>query len=157
MAEFRHHDEYIAWARKIVVWTNSQLQDTDGLFWDKKDVETGRVNPDKLTYNTALMLRANLGLYQATGERRFRDEAIRINKACDWFVGHDGAYRDDVKWSHLQVEADLAVYRATGNAAALARARRNCEVYYAGWKSHPPNELIENAAIARMLWLMGEQ
>ena len=54
------------------------------------------------------LLRANLGLHRATGERRFLDEARRLNTACDWFVDEKTeAYRDNVNWSHLQVEADL--------------------------------------------------
>src|SRR5206468_4318628 len=111
MAEFRRRDQNIAWARKIVTWTNEHLQDHDGLFWDRKKVATGKVVGHKLTYNSALMLRANLGLYRWTGEQQFLDEARRIANACDWFVDSaSGAYRDNVKFAHLLVEADLEFY-----------------------------------------------
>src|SRR2546430_16132254 len=106
MGEFRRHDQNIAWARRIVGWTNEHLQDDDGLFWDRRTVATGTVVRHKLTYNSAMMLRANLGLYRWTGEKPFLDEAKRIADACDWFVDTEiGAYRDNVKFGHLLVEA----------------------------------------------------
>jgi hypothetical protein len=154
MAEYRRRDENIAWARKIVAWTNVHLQDKDGLFFDNKKVATSAINRDKLTYNTGLMLRANLGLFRLTGEKQFLDEAKRIGSGCDWFVGKDGAYRDNIKFAHLLVEADLEFHRATGDARALARASRNGQVVYEKWKSNPPQELIEQASIARTLWLL---
>jgi uncharacterized protein YyaL (SSP411 family) len=157
MAKYRRRDENVAWARKIVAWTNEHLQDTDGLFFDSKKVAAGRINKDKLTYNTGLMLRANLGLHEMTGKQRFLDEAKRIGAACDWFVGREtGAYRDNVKFGHLLVEADLEFGRATGDEKSLLRARRNGEVAYEKWKKEPPAELIEHASIARMLWLLVE-
>ena len=142
MAEYRRRDQNIAWARKIVAWTNANLQDADGLFFDRKKVATGKVNKGKLTYNAALMLRANLGLHRLTGEQQFLDEAKRIAAACDWFVGKEtGVYRDNVKFAHLLVEADLEFHRATGDENALARAQRNGEVAYADWKEHHPSML----------------
>ena len=47
----------------------SALQADDGLFDDRKVVASGEVKRGKLTYNSALMLRALLGLYRATGEK----------------------------------------------------------------------------------------
>ena len=67
-------------ARKIVAWTVAALQDRDGLFDDRKVVATGEVKRGKLTYNSALMLQAMLGLYRATGENSYLDEARRIGE-----------------------------------------------------------------------------
>ena len=39
MAEFRRPEENVAWARKIVAWTNEHLRDRDGLFFDRKRVD----------------------------------------------------------------------------------------------------------------------
>ena len=60
MAEYRRRDENIAWARRIVEWTNAHLQDADGRFFDSQKVATRQISRVKLTYNTALMLRALL-------------------------------------------------------------------------------------------------
>lgn len=157
MAEYRRREQNIDWARRIVQWTNEHLQDSDGLFFDNKKVDSGKLNRDKLTYNTALMLRANLGLHRLTGEKRYRDEAKRIASACEWFVNREtGAYRDNVKFAHLQVEADLELHRELGDDKALNRAIRNGEVLYVRWVEARPADLIENASIARVLWLLAE-
>lgn len=157
MAEYRRREQNIEWARRIVQWTNKHLQDSDGLFFDNKKVDSGKLNRDKLTYNTALMLRANLGLHRLTGEKRYLDETKRIAAACEWFVDRKtGAYRDNVKFAHLQVEADLELHRELGDEKALQRAIRNGEVLYERWLDERPAELIEHASIARVLWLLAE-
>ena len=43
------------------------------------------MNGGKLTYNTALMIRAELGLYRQTGDKKHLDAAERTGKAADWF------------------------------------------------------------------------
>ena len=157
VARFRDRAENIEWARKLVRWTNEHLQDKDGLFFDHKRVADKHVNKGKLTYNTGLMLRANLGLYRATGEAAYLVEAKRIGAACGAFIDKktDG-YRDAKRFSHLLVEADLELYRATGDEAALSRARRTGEALWSQWKASPPKELIEQAAVARTLWLLAD-
>jgi hypothetical protein len=148
--------ERIASAEKIVQWTMSKLQLHDGLFADSIGFD-GKLNRDKLTYNSALMLRANLGLYRATKKPEYLAEAQRIGRAADWFLGRDtGAYRDEVKWAHLMVEADLELYRATQEPYLLARATKNADSYYDAWKRKPPEDLLAAASIARVLWLMAD-
>ena len=144
----------IAWAERIVDWTNQHLQGADGLFWDHVDISTGKIDRDLLTYNTALMIRANLGLWRATGQPRYRDEAGRLSRASAWFFdSKTGVYRDAPKWSHLMAEADFEVGRTLNDTTAPRRARSYANAEYARWKAHPPKELIENASIARLLWL----
>jgi hypothetical protein len=146
----------IEWARKIVLWTASKLQQSDGLFADSIAFDNKR-NEDRLTYNAALMLRAFLGLHRATGKPEDLTEAKRIGRAGDWFLDREtGAYRDAVKWSHLMVEADLELHRATGEAYLLERAARNARFHYDKWKQDPPKDLIDAASIARILWLMAD-
>jgi uncharacterized protein YyaL (SSP411 family) len=103
------------------------------------------------------MLRALLSLYGATGEKEYLDEARRIGEAADKFLDAEtGVYRDAVRYSHFMVEADLELYRATGEGHLLERARRNADAFYARWRAKPHADLISNAAIARVLWLMAE-
>ncbi len=144
-------------SQKLVDWTVSALQADDGLFQDRKVVATGEVKRGKLTYNSGLMIRAFLGRYRATGEKAHLDEARRIAKACNRFMdANTGAYRDQVKRAHLLVEADLELYRVTKNDYLLQRAKQNADFYYDTWKAHPPEDLMTNAAIARVLWLMAD-
>ncbi len=166
VARHRERTENVQFAHKLVKWTSEQLQDKDGLYFDNKRAADGRIDERKFTYNTALMLRANLGLYRvmAAGvtagaeSAGYLAEARRIGAACEAFVKKEtGAYRDGMKFTHLLVEADLELYRVTGDAAILARAQRNGEVAWARWQAAPPKELIEQAGIARMLWLLADE
>ncbi len=144
-------------AQAIIAWTVANLQDPSGLFWDNKVIATGEVNRGQLTYNTALMIRAFLGQYRATGKKEPLEEARRIAKAGDRFLKRDsGVYRDHVKWAHLMVEADLELYRTTREDYLLQRARKNADAYYEMWQSNRPTDLIANASIARVLWLMAD-
>jgi uncharacterized protein YyaL (SSP411 family) len=78
------------------------------------------------------MLRADLGLYRQTGKSEYLDQAKRIGKAAEWFSDRTtGVYRDPLKWSHFMVEADLELYRATGDEDLLRRVRTNADVFAA--------------------------
>lgn len=142
-------------ATKVVDWTCAKLQDRDGLFDDRIIVATGQVKRGKLTYNSALMLRSCLWLYRQTGEAKYLEQAKRIGKAAEWFANRQtGVYRDPLKWSHFMVEADLDLYRTTGEAYLMERAKTNVDAYYASWKKEKPQDMMSNADIARLLWLM---
>lgn len=104
------------------------------------------------------MSRANLGLHRATGDEAFLIEAKRIGAACEFFTDlKTGAYRDGMKFTHLLVEADLELYRATGDENLLTCARRDGEVAWSRWQTSPPKDLIEQASMARLLWLLAHQ
>jgi hypothetical protein len=144
-------------AQAIVTWTAANLQGENGLFWDNKKMTTGEVNRGTLTYNSALMIRAFLGLHRLTGKREPLEEARRIARAGDDFLRRStGVYRDPVKWSHLMVEADLELYRVTREDYLLQRARKNADAFYTTWKTEPPSDLISQASIARTLWLLAD-
>lgn len=160
LAQLGPADESAHWitaAQTAVEWTNQKLQASDGLFDDRIIVSTGEVKKGKLTYNSALMLRANLGLYRATGKQAYLAEATRIGKAADWFLDKKtGVYRDALKWSQFMAEADIDLYRATGDEAFLNRAKHNVDAWYAAWKKEPSPEMMHNAGIARILWLLAD-
>jgi rhamnogalacturonyl hydrolase YesR len=159
LAKFRQGDaaSLIDQARKIVDWTVGALQANDGLFDDRKVVASGEIKRGKLTYNSALMLRAMLGLYRATGDKEYLEQAQRIAKAANWFLDQKtGVYRDAVRYSHFMIEADLELYRTTKEEYLLARAKKNVDALYEKWQAKPPEDLISNAAIGRVLWLMSE-
>jgi hypothetical protein len=54
------------------------------------------------------------------------------------------------------VEADLGLYRATNELYLLDRAKKNVDAFYERWQAKPPEDMISNAALARVLWLMAE-
>ncbi len=149
--------ELIVMAQKITDWTVANLQLPNALFADTKNIEGDGMNRASLTYNSALMVRALLGLYQVTGKTAYLQNARRIAVAADSLLDKKtGAYRDQKKWGHLMVEADLALYRTTREPYLLERARRNADAYYNQWKADGPGDLITAASVARVLWLMAD-
>ena len=147
----------IGQAKRIVEWTNSRLQAKNGLFADAIKVDGGKINPDQLTYNAGLMLRANLALYHQTKDVAFLDEAKRIGKAAASLLDQKtGVYRDPVKWSHLMTEADLELYGTTHEAYLLERSKKNADAHFNQFKAATPEDLLTLASIARELWLMSE-
>ena len=154
---------YGARAAAIVAWTRQHLQNGDGLYADNVNVATGKVARFSLTYNTALMIRANLMLWRQTGTADYRAEAEREERAADAYVDRtSGAYQNgrDLKWGHLLVEADLATARATADAELARhlrqRARAAVDANYAAWQAKPSDHLIDVASLARELYLLAE-
>lgn len=163
----------LEWARKLYNWTCSTLQDpTDGLFWDNINLD-GKIEKTKWTYNTALMIRANLGLARVTKEGRYLSEARRVADAslARWANPQSGAFSDDARFNHLLAEAFLQTYDATRDMKYLNAVRRNADFgyrqvrdardggYFNHWNANnrPDDErkiLIENASAARQLWLL---
>lgn len=151
------HDKWLSAATKTVEWTTAKLQDKDDLYDDRIIVATGEVKRGKLTYNSALMLRAYLGLYRQTQKPEYLDQAKRIGQAAEKFLDKKtGVYRDPLKWSHFMVEADLDLYRTTGEPYLIDRARTNIDAFYSNWKKSPLEDMMSNADIARLLWLMAD-
>ena len=149
--------ELVATAQKITRWTVTNLQLPNALFADTKNIEGGGMNKATLTYNSALMVRAFLDLHHATGQPADLQNAQRIALAAGSLLdAKTGVYRDHVKWAHLMVEADLALYRTTNEDYLLQRARRNADAYYERWKARGPEDLISAASVARVLWLMAD-
>ena len=158
LARFLKEAEAARWnaeGEKIVVWTVKTLQGENGLFWDNIDVASGQINKGQLTYNSGLMLRNFLSLHTRTGKAFYLDEALRMGKAAEGLLDHQTKiYRDPIKWAHLMVEADLELYRHTGEDRYLQRAIRTAEGHYAEWKKSPAPDLITQASLARELWLL---
>ena len=109
--QLKKDDKYLEIAKRLYGWTNSHLQDTDGLYWDNIRLD-GRVGKQKFTYNTALMIRANCLFHKITGEARYLEEAKRVAKAAEkMWVKEDGAVADSGRFAHLLMESFLALYQ----------------------------------------------
>ncbi|HEY3269514.1 MAG TPA: glycoside hydrolase family 76 protein [Armatimonadota bacterium] len=164
--------DQLFWAKRIVEWTNRTFQDADGLFWDNLTVD-GTLNKTKWTYNSALMIRSNVLLYEATGDEPYLAEARRIADAglAAWADPETGAIANTARFSHLFCEALLRLHDATGQPGYLEAVRRHAEFgdryvrcsdggYHNAWTvEHPADErreLIENASAARLLWELAE-
>lgn len=161
----------LEWAQKIRKWTRDTLMDTDGLFWDNINLQ-GRIERTKWTYNTALMIRADVLLYQHLKDKKYLEDA---RKSADagikaWVDPATGRMADTARFNHLFSESLISLYAATKDAKYLNAARANASFgdrhvrdpkggYWDAWRvqEHSPDErkeLIENAAAARQLWLL---
>jgi len=146
----------IAHARRILNWTR-RLQDTDKLYMDHVHSRTGKIQRHKWTYNTGMMIRCHLLAHRLTGDPADRAEAVAVGRAAEALLdARTGAYRDAPFFSHLMAEADVELYRATGQRQFLLRARRTGEHFWRTWRARPPEELKSVAGIARLLWVLAD-
>ena len=166
--------DQLAWALKIKTWLNGKLQDGDGLYWDNINLQ-GDIQKAKWTYNTALMIRANILLFQLQHDRAALAEARREADAglAAWTDPATGSLQkteDSPRFTHLFCEALLRLYDVTHDRAYLNAVRRQAAFgyryardpqggYWDHWVTTPHNpderkSLIENASAARLFWLL---
>lgn len=161
-------DKQLADALRLYGWTTKNLQDEDGLFWDNLSLE-GRLDKRKFTYNTAVMIKANVELYTITGEKRYLDEAQRVAEAAkqQWVDENTGAIRDGGRFAHMLVDAFLELGDATDDPTweqlaaktthHLRHTLRNDRGHYAGSWGEPRDrrgrsvELLDQASVARTM------
>ena len=164
--------EQLDWGLKLYRWTNATLQDKDGLFWDNIRLD-GHIEKAKWTYNTALMIEANVLLFQMRHDRKALAEAEREADAsiAAWQNPDTGRFADDAKFNHLLCQSLIRLYEADHKTAYLNAVRRHAAYgyrvvrdpvqggYWSSWdvREHQPDEakaLIENASDGRLLWLL---
>lgn len=169
--EISKKPEDLEWAKRLYDWTNTNLQDSDGLFWDNVDLN-GKIEKTKWTYNTALMIRTNIGLWRITKEPKYLQEARRVSDASlkEW-VQPGGGFSNDARFNNWLSEALLMTYEATSDLKYLNAVRRHADFGYryvrdvrdGGYFNHWNAEtrapdtrktLIENAGTARTFWLL---
>ncbi len=160
----------LSWAKRLVAWTNTHLRDEDGLFWDNINLR-GEIEKTKWTYNTALMIRSNLGLWRATKDGKYLREARRsADASLRRWVQVGGAFNDDAKFNNWLSEALVMTFEATRDPKYLNAVRRHADFgyrygrdarggYFDKWNAlkRAPGErktLIENAGAARIFWLL---
>lgn len=162
--------DYLETARRLYDWTNKTLQDADGLFFDNIRLD-GTVEKTKWSYNTALMIRANVLFYSVTKEERYRKEAQRIAQAAEgrWIHPETGAFTDEAHFAHLLSEAFLDLYALDRDARRLEKVQRGLDTlhnscrdpdgrYGKRWDTPEPKRLptfrlIDQASAARAFWV----
>ena len=163
-----------AWGIRLRDWTQAHLQAPDSLYWDNLHLN-GDVEKTKWTYNTALMIRADVLLYQLRGTKPDLAEARRMADASlafwtDPATGSLQKTEDSPRFTHLLCESLLRLYDVTHDVRYLNAVRREAAFaaryardpsggYWDHWTTQPhaPGEtksLIENASAARLFWLL---
>jgi hypothetical protein len=156
------------WARRLYSWLWNTLRDRgDGLYRDNINVATGKVDGAKWSYNSALVLRLELGLADRWGAPLYYDRAVPLADACvrRWYDTRNAILNDDASFAHLLCEALLQmpsmgtvnpVYRDVVRASLdtlWTRVRRSDGSYPKHWnpesKDKGPTELLWIASAAR--------
>lgn len=149
-------------------WMNDKLQDpADGLYYDCIAVD-GKINKTKWTYNTALMIRANLLLAKIERKEadKYNTEALRVATAAKkkWVDPETGALKDGGRFAHMMAEAFVEVSdqtkdtewrRVAERAVVYAHDHtRNAKGFYGEYWHKPADEtktaeLIAQSSAAR--------
>lgn len=159
---------HLADGLRLYEWTTKNLQDEDGLFWDNRSLD-GRVDRRKFTYNTAVMIEANVELHTITGEKKYLDEASRIATEAKkhWVDETTGAIRDGGRFAHMLVAAFLKLGEAADDPTwrqlaartthHLRHTLRDERGHYAGNWGEPRDrarrsvELLDQASVAHTM------
>jgi uncharacterized protein YyaL (SSP411 family) len=160
------------WGVKIVNWTKANLRDSDGLYWDNIRAD-GSIDETKYTYNTALMILADVLLFQEDHDKAALADAELSADAslAKWQNAETGQCSDQACFSHLLCEALLRLYDADHEPKYLDAVRKYATFastngldtvnggYWGRWDSaeHPADEhktILENASVARLYWML---
>jgi hypothetical protein len=163
--------EYLATAHRLYDWTRAHLQDPeDGLFWDNIKLD-GQIDRRKYSYNTALMIRANVILYSLTSESSYLAEARRVGLAAEgrWVDPTNGGIADGGRFAHMLIESFLALdgvdsdprWRGIADRALpFVHARvRDANGHYGSRWNRPVTTalteftLLDQASAARAFWV----
>lgn len=163
--------EYLDFATRTMAWTKT-LQDTDGLYLDHISLD-GKVDKTKWTYNSALMIRANLEFYRVTRKTEYLSEAKRISSAAIayWVDPKTGAIKDEASFAHHLADAllELSEFDAKGPWRSVAvRAIRyayndtasKSGLFGLRWDKYVTREgrhlLLYQSGMARALWRLSD-
>ena len=160
------------WALRIVNWVDATLKADNGLYWDNIALD-GKVEKTEWTYNTGLMIQADLLLFQTQGDRKALGEAERSADAAiaTWQDLATGAFTNNANFTHLLCEGLLRLYQADHDIRYLDAVRRHAAFgyryvrdaqgggYWNDWTKTPHKAderkaLLENASDARLFWLL---
>lgn len=152
----------LALAKRLYAWM-PRLQNEDGLYWDAVYLPDERIDKTLWSYNSALMIRANVLFHEITGDDQYLKQANHIADAAEkhWFR-EDGAITCDGSFAHLLVESMLELHRHSprpGTVQKIVRVLERLETlnrdggYPKRWEGWRPGEkrveLLQQASAAR--------
>jgi uncharacterized protein YyaL (SSP411 family) len=154
--------EQLALAERLYAWVK-RLQDADGLYWDAIAKDGKTIDKTKWSYNSALMIRANVMMYRVKRDAKYLEEAKRIADAAEakWFRA-DGALTDEASFAHLLTETLLELNDVTPRPETVAKVMQALDQLaklgrhngypkrWDGWKANETKiELLQQASAAR--------
>jgi hypothetical protein len=98
----------LSFAQKLYSWLKNNLQDPDDkTYWNDKNA-SGNINQTKWTYNSGIMVRNGIALFQITGQQQYLDDAkATATGAYNYFVksrnGMALTYPDHDPWFNAKL------------------------------------------------------
>lgn len=86
---------YLDTALLLYAWVNKYLRTPEGLYQDNLRTRNFTVDKRIYSYNSGTMLQSNVYLYEATGNKKYLDEAIRIAESSAKHFYGEGMFRDN--------------------------------------------------------------
>ena len=110
-----HTENYLTFAKRTYQWNYNTLRDSsDNLYWNDIHITTGQVNPQKWTYNAAMMIMSGVNLYEITNESTYLEQAIstarsafskftRVTNDRIFYVGNDSWFNVELMTSFIKL------------------------------------------------------
>lgn len=148
--------KYFDQGENLYTWVLYSLRDKDNLYFDNVSV-TGKFDRRKFTYNSGQMIEAGVLMYEATGDKKYYDEAQQTAAACveTWVKKYTNDKEEeiyivesgDVWFDAVMLRGFLALWRVNGTEMLL-------EVYhdtlnYAWYMGRDENGLFGKYLTAR--------
>lgn len=107
--------KYLTFAKRTYQWNYNTLRDnSDNLYWNDIDIETGQVNSTKWTYNAAMMIMSAVNLYEITNDATYLNQAIATARSAYskftsvvndriFYIGHDSWFNVELMTSFIKL------------------------------------------------------
>ncbi len=108
-----HQKKYLNAARRLYHWVNRHLQDRhDGLYFDNINLRHD-VNKMQWSYNTGIMIQADVLFYKITRRRKYLARARRLARAAEkrWIDPVNHAMRGPGRFAVILIDALGSLYR----------------------------------------------
>jgi hypothetical protein len=139
---------YLSWAMKMYQWTNTNLQSSDGLYYDHITLN-GHVDQTIWTYNQGVPIAVNLLLYRITSSASYLQEAERIASASyQYFMVGGRLQSQPVSFNAIFFKQLLALESATSGSKYRAAIQAYANTMWNSWRD-PKSGLFHFAGESR--------
>ncbi len=89
--QITHKATYLEFAQKVYKWLNATLLSPQGVYWDHIDLN-GHIGKDTFTYNTGIMIQANVLFYEITNDSTYLQEAKTLAQTSLNYFAPNGEF-----------------------------------------------------------------
>lgn len=112
--EITKEKKYLDFALKLYEWTNKNLRSPQGIYWDNVNSK-GLVDYKTYTYNTGIMIQANVMFYKVTNEEKYLKEAQLLAESSLEHFAPNGKFPDDYWFNAVLLRGYEELYNIDKN------------------------------------------